>query len=423
MIGNAVDGTLDELAIALTDTGTKTYRNGTDRTTSPAETVRAVAPLLPRCGITRIANITGLDVIGIPVMLAIRPNGRSLSTSQGKGTTYDAARASAVMEAIELYHAESATLSLKYNSYNELRSSGHWMSDVYQLPRSSTKPLDLDQPMPWVLGLNLVDHSTRWLPFELVHTDYRLPARLSSGIFSATSNGLASGNTFTEAVLHGLCEVVERDATTLARLSSADVRRGRRLDLTSVEDSSCAELIRQFSAAGIATAVWETTTEIGLPSFMCTIVGAEPAGLGSLHAASGMGCHPDRAVALSRALTEAAQSRLTMISGSRDDVPPDAYLRLQNNAVLLHVQQEVAAPADGVRFGSVPTFDHPTLAADLAVVLERLVAIGVDEVLAVNLARAELGVPVVRVVAPGLEGMAESPGYLLGARARARATS
>ena len=79
---------------------------GTMRCRDAASTLAWVRPMLPQFGITRLANVTGLDRIGIPVWMCIRPNGRSLSVSQGKGVTAELAQASAVMESIELYHAE-----------------------------------------------------------------------------------------------------------------------------------------------------------------------------------------------------------------------------------------------------------------------------------------------------------------------------
>jgi YcaO-like protein with predicted kinase domain len=63
---------------------------GRSRTSS--ETWAAVQPLLQEIGITRVGDITGLDRIGIPVWIAVRPNSRTLSVSQGKGLDAPAAR-------------------------------------------------------------------------------------------------------------------------------------------------------------------------------------------------------------------------------------------------------------------------------------------------------------------------------------------
>ena len=63
-------------------------------------------PLAQALGVTRLSNITGLDSIGIPVVVACRPNSRGLATAQGKGIDLAAAKASALMEAVERQQAE-----------------------------------------------------------------------------------------------------------------------------------------------------------------------------------------------------------------------------------------------------------------------------------------------------------------------------
>lgn len=83
---------------------------GTVRARTPEETWAAAAGLLPEFGLTRLADLTGLDCIGPPVWTAVRPASLTLSTSQGKGATPLLAKLSAVMEAIELWHLEQPLL-------------------------------------------------------------------------------------------------------------------------------------------------------------------------------------------------------------------------------------------------------------------------------------------------------------------------
>lgn len=80
---------------------------GTIRARHPEETLRIIQPYIKKAGITRIASLTGLDNIGIPVYTCIRPNSKNLSTSQGKGITDSLAMCSAYMEAIEHYYSEN----------------------------------------------------------------------------------------------------------------------------------------------------------------------------------------------------------------------------------------------------------------------------------------------------------------------------
>jgi ribosomal protein S12 methylthiotransferase accessory factor len=132
-----------------------------------------------------------------------------------------------------------------------------------------------------------------------------------------------------------------------------------------------------------------------------------------------MGCHPAREVALLRALTEAAQSRLTLIAGSRDDVAHGAF---HEHERALAAWRELVdwTQADGPqrRFQEAPTWEAETFDEDVAWELGRLRAVGVRQVVVVELTRPEFGIPVVRVVIPGLEGQHDAPGYVPGARAR-----
>jgi len=86
----------------------KSYVNETQRTVSPEETLARVEKALPAAGITRVADITNLDRLGIPVFSSIRPTaGRgAISVYNGKGATPTEARVSAIMEGIERYSAE-----------------------------------------------------------------------------------------------------------------------------------------------------------------------------------------------------------------------------------------------------------------------------------------------------------------------------
>src|SRR5690348_13469955 len=86
-----------------------------------------------------------------------------------------------------------------------------------------------------------------------------------------------------------------------------------------------AERYWTYDKAGIDVRLWNVTTEIGIPVFVCDIRDPSPAEPRRLRCFHGAGCHPDRTIALIRALTEAAQTRLTYITGIRDDLLPAEY--------------------------------------------------------------------------------------------------
>jgi ribosomal protein S12 methylthiotransferase accessory factor len=394
----------------------KQYLLGTHRICSPQETLARLRPLLPVMGITRIANVTGLDRTGIPVVMVCRPNSRSVAVSQGKGLTLDAAKASGVMEAVEVWHAEHIVKPLKLASLDEMRRE-HRVADVALLPLASGGLFSADLPLLWIEGKDLLGGGAVWVPFELVSTNYTVPLPPGSGCFQANTNGLASGNHPVEAISHGLCEVVERDASTLWKLQSPSSRAERVIDLETVDDSDCRSVLAQLLAANLAVRVWETTSDLGIASFVCLIMEvdgeyADPE--------FGSGCHPSRRVALLRALTEAAQARNTYISGARDDYPANAWEGSYRRRRQAHCQRLMTAAKPRRSFAHVPSFDSPTLDGDLRWLLARLRSGGIEQAIAVDLGKEAIGIPVVRVVVPGLEGaMEEAAGdYAPGPRAR-----
>ncbi|MEL6217264.1 MAG: YcaO-like family protein [Pseudomonadota bacterium] len=396
---------------------TAAWREGGRRTCAPSETWRRLAPLLPVFGISRLANITGLDRVGVPVYTAVRPNGRSLSVFQGKGLTRDAARVSAAMEAYETWCAETMTGPLHLASIEEMRFA-HPIADVSRLPLADPAGPDPDLPFLWIEGREMRNGAPRWLPFEMVHANYALPEPAHSGAFSATTNGLASGNTPEEAQLHALMEVIERDATTLWKLSPGAWGSDTAVDPASVTDPACASVLGRFAEAGIETAIWDIRSDLGIPAFYCLIT--DPSGETGA-AELGAGAHMAPEVALLRALTEAAQARCTYIAGAREDILDEDY---GDDAVA-----ERRAMAEGLVRGLKPTRsfadiesrETATLASDIAATLERLETCGMAEAIAVDLSRKGLPFAVQRVVVPGLEAAFEGPrsDYVPGARAGA----
>ncbi len=394
----------------------KAFQRGTHRAVAPSETLIRFRPLAPQMGITRLGNVTGLDRIGISVVVAVRPNSRSVSVSQGKGLDLAQAMASALMEAIEGFHAEEVGEGQRA-SYRELAAK-HCVVDPLSLCATG-QPFDVDAPISWVEGFDLARREPCWVPAEIIHTDYTQPL---DGYFLAGSNGLASGNHPAEAISAAICELVERDAVALWAALDVRAKARRALDIASIGDPDCLALLAKYAEAGIAVRLWNVTTEIGIAAFLCDIhdpSADEPRRLRRFH---GSGCHPDRVIALARALSEAAQTRLTYITGIRDDLLPAEYEEPPAadivEALLDALRQETAPHF----FHEVPNFAANDLCEDLQWELECLRSAGFPRVVAVDLSRPDFNIPVVRVVIPGLEGDIKHPHYIPGARARRAAT-
>lgn len=395
----------------------KRLRAGTHRAEPVEVTLARLEPLLPRLGITRVANVTGLDVIGIPVFAAHRPNSRSLSVSFGKGVTLEAARASATMEALESYHAEHVEQPLRTGSFEELRRR-RAVINVGLLPRLEVSSFHPDKPLLWIEGRELSTRAERWLPYELVHTDFRLPLPTGSGAFCMSSNGLASGNELIEAELHGLCEVIERDATTLWHSLSPTRRAQTKIDTSTIDDPLCKDVMTTVRKAGLALGVWDTTSDVGVPAFLATVLELDTGLFGGVGNVAGMGCHPSREVALLRAVTEAVQGRSTLISGARDDLSHQLYREHRQDSRTRRMHRRAVDEPATRAFHDVPTHDGATFEDDMAWTLDRLAAAGLREAVSVDLTQADIGIPVARVVVPGLELMHDVPSYTPGQRAR-----
>jgi ribosomal protein S12 methylthiotransferase accessory factor len=408
------DGTLEALS-AITDARTPKHGGArSHRTAPPEETWHKIAPWLPRAGITRVANVTGLDHIGIPVWQAIRPNSRSLSVSQGKGADSMSAKVSAVMESLETWCAEHAHCDLRLAPYAEVAAEG--AADPRALPLARQGGYADGTAILWTRGFDLVGRRPMWVPFELVHAN----TTVAGMTFCRTTNGLASGNTLAEATLHALCELVERDAHALWKLRSPEAQAATRVDLAGTTHPWVRRLLDLYAAAGIVPLVWNMTSDVGIAALRVIAFDADTDALmNPMAAAYGAGCDLDRVTALVRGLTEAAQSRLSWIAGSRDDLDRSASYDALQRAAVLEEYRALAAQSGAAALEAVPTRGEETVEQDVSAVLAQLRAAGIEHAIVVPLPYDELPVAVARVIVPGLEGTSAAPQYKRGRRALA----
>ena len=227
------------------------------------------------------------------------------------------------------------------------------------------------------------------LPTRLLQLDGRVRDTWQPPLFLVSSNGLASGNTVTEATLHALYEVIERDSLVRARTTAP-----RLLDLASV-DGPARALLDRLAAADADVRVEVLPSPTGTACFRALLWSEMfPVTF------AGSGAHLDRDVALCRALTEAAQSRVTLIAGTRDDITPAGYRRLFSARVARPASPE--APASRTTYDEIGSVHNNGLTDDLASTVAAVADLTGRSPLLVDHTRAELGIPVVRVVCPGL---------------------
>lgn len=375
---------------------TKGYLAGTHRSVDPRLTLARIRPHLDDFGVTRCADVTGLDTPGIPVYCAIRPAGLTVQVTNGKGVRPVDAQVSALMEAIEVHHAEHpAAGSLRRASLRELRGGGVPVVDPRELPGFRSAAFwSPDYRIDWVLGEDLRLSERTWVPASAVHLSW--PA-----ICTFSSNGLASGNDVTEATLHGLYELVERDAISRLRVAGklAIAERCAVLDLATVSDPIVAGLAEAIFGGGLKLVVLVVPSRTRATTCWAAILDPRPLATSSI-VNVGFGAHLSPSVAASRAITEAAQARLTFIHGSRDDLHP----RMYSSAT---VQTRLRGYFDRLRPNSgwqdLPDHSTSTLTGDLDLLMSALADSGHSRVIRVDLTRAPWQIPVVKMLVPGLQ--------------------
>jgi ribosomal protein S12 methylthiotransferase accessory factor len=365
------------------------HRTGTYRTVSAAETWQRVRPLLPNFAITRVADVTLLDEIGLPVHIAYRPTGKTLAVCVGTGLSHDQARVSAVMESIEGWHAENPRLeTVARASAGDLRP-GYDIRSLNLPPRS---PLTDATVLDWVAGRGVLTGREYPVPFEPIYLDFIAQRPWGDALFRPTSSGLASGNTFAEASLHALQELVERDCMTPYALSGLADR--VYVDPATSRSPDTLAVLAAIRSADCWVEVCDLTNDVGIPCYGASIRSADvPMIFG------GFGCHVDPDIAVGRALAEAAQSRLTTVSGARDDIDGNVY----------RYADSLVPPPSTVEHqtGRIRSHDVSVDSIDTALrwCAERVFAKTGVEPIAVDLTLPEFGIPVSKVFAPGLRLM------------------
>ena len=375
----------------------KQYRRGTHRTRSPRETIEDYSRFMRPMGITRLANLTGLDRIGLPVYTAIRPNARSLATSQGKGFDRDSAKASALVECIEFWHAENIEKQTIDESYLALRDR-HAAADITKMTPIPGRPVRLDASRSWVEGWDLMSERPMWVPNDSVTMDMVFTGGYNPTFF-VSSNGLAGGNHILEAIVHALCELIERDADVEWRTNDEL----RQIDLSAIKDPYCTWTMDRLHEAGVRVAAWDMTTSNGIPSVTAAVLEKpDRSDWRSLGVSYGAGSHLSPGVALMRAISEAVQTRLTYIAGSRDDLYHEDYAQHHNLDYTNQVWEETFQSTAASLFHLRPDASTDTFEGDVEFLLATLRGMGIESAVAVDLTKPEIGIPVVKMVVPGL---------------------
>ena len=432
------------------------------RVVSVDDTLAKVMALCKEIGITRISDITFMDRLYIPNYSVTLPGTDDIFwVYGGKGTTKTQAKVSALMESIERYSSMHET-----NPRTALRDSYLHLSDSCNKvlhPAEVAEPLnpnyDESSTIDFLTGFDLLNNEEVFVPAELAYYRY-FPKHPAVSVFQCShTNGLASGNVLEEAICHALCEVIERDAVSIADLCASCIpyniiekigesfEGAKRVDShlldsigaqfvdepTIYPDVDISEvtrefppvrnLLRKFTEAGIPLMIKNITQkDIHIPTIAASSIDCITHDYGLF--AKGYGTHLDSRVALIRAITELAQTRAANIQGARDDLKRIQYR--ENDEIYKRKWQFMPSSSslagqnhknNVIKFSEIRTYVNKDILVDINHILSVLKEAGIRRAIIVNLTHPDIEIPVVRAIVPELETF-EVTHSVMGSRAR-----
>ncbi|WP_298985835.1 YcaO-like family protein [uncultured Roseibium sp.] len=348
-------------------------------------------PHLTSFGITRLADVTGLDRVGIPVVQAVRPLARSNAVNQGKGLTLAEAAVSATIEAVETYACETPEQIGDRASPNDVY--GHAAAHNLSCHLASKASDEWAQePIAFLRGIEPISQDIVSVPAALVSTDYTPSSIHALSPFIRSTTGLGGGASLEEAIQHGFLEVLERISTDQAMTTHGFFEKNRIVPETSA-DRCTARLISQVKDAGLLFAAFECTPVGRFPVVWVKLLDERASATSLPFAADGFACRPTLSAALRAALLESIQTRASVISGAREDITRSFYPRNPDDQLIAFERRQM-----GKRSGQNPSFvgkNSPVRMKDFA---EALAEAGLTAAIVPVLALKDVPLFIVRIV-------------------------
>lgn len=373
------------------------------RERNPKATFAKAIDFAKDLGIVRVADITQLDRIGLPVFASIRPNAHvnSLCVHAGKGLSMEDARTSALMEGIEFAIVEKPNSKIITYTETPLNLFGIKCKErlIEFCPMHNSR-IPANQKMEWIDIDNLIDNNKFPTPKELVL--FPLPSDPNYiSYFGASTNGLASGNSLEEASIHGLLEVIERDIESFRLVKDESI-------LVSNESlpKEISKLVTRIEERNFKFYCRYVPNQFSIPYFCSFILDSHP--FMPVFASEGFGCHPNKKIALVRSITEAAQSRLSHIHGGRDDIINRYYLFSPKEEAEFNEKFETkVSRGKKISFNEIESLDFNKTSSEtmLNELVNLLKNLGFKKVGRITLTSKQDPVSVVRIIVPQLESL------------------
>lgn len=364
-------------------------------------------------GVSRVGMIGELADLGhIQIAQAARPGGAwSSSYGSGKSCSRDGAIVGSIMEEVEKWTQERFVLrddETVRGSFPELGCNSRVVDPAYlDLPYDS--PYHPELQLDWVQCADLLNGGGVYIPADVVQLQRRkadIAYSKRAARKTLATNGLASGFSREEALLHAICEYVERHAARIADLYISNPGGLQHIPYTFIDLDTLAEklqgIVSDLSANGTdAVKVLDITSDVAIPTFQASIIR-------DFKRADGYGTHPNAEVAIEMALLEAAQTIASAVAGGRED------LSIRARSLGRHERPRPISVADAwfwldpdtryTSIESVDDFSSDNVDADLQWSLDRIRCAGVATLPAIEMTTPEISpAHVVRVILPGLE--------------------
>ena len=380
--------------------------NSSLREATLESTLKSAKIMAMQLGITRVTDTTWLDRIGIPVYASIRPAAQSgnLCVNAGKGLRHDESCVGAYMEAIECAKAEVGrnSVSIFQSTPREIMNYSVLNYKFVDLCPRFGNSIDPDGVIDCVHA-ELIGYDVKIpVPAELVFLPYRSTTE-SQRIFGSTSNGLSSGNSVEEASVHGLAELLERDVQAFNFFDDQSQLIEFDESIASVEF-----LAKKINDAELDLRVRYTENIFGMAYIQAFIM--EKSDIAPIAISYGSGFHPIKEIAMVRAISEAAQSRLSYIHGGRDDLverykffeklDPDSEIEATAKK-----RQQINNNKNMIKYSEIPDFKNDIKCINDAwqLMIKAISAVGIDQVLRVQLTDSDDSLSVVKIIVPKLE--------------------
>lgn len=373
----------------------KIYKKETHRSIDLNDTYKNIQNIVKMIGVTRIADLTNLDRIGIPVFSCIRPEAKegAISVYNGKGYTKKAAEVSAIMESIERYSAEKININI-FGKYSLLKINNNILNpNDLILPQFK----NYDNIIPWSSGYQINPNTLECNPILIPSNAIFHPIdKKYNYLFRTNTNGLASGNTIEEALFHGICEVIERDAWSISEYTN----NGGSI-IRDIDDNEINTLLEKFNDAGVDIILRNITSDIGINTIAAIsddIKMKDPTLL-----CLGMGTHTSPKIAIIRALTEVAQSRVTQIHGAREDTVIADIKKKMGYERTKKINKKWFENKNSCKYKDLKDLSTNDFKIDIKNIIDELKRNNILQVLFYNLTDPMIKIPVVRVIIPKLE--------------------